>query len=408
MRERTLWFVALILVAANLRPLLTSVPPIVDGIAATFGLSAVAAGALTTVPVLCMGLFAPVAPLGARRIGESTTLAIAVALIAVGAALRAFAGIVGLYGGTALGGIGIAVAGTLLPSVVRARVPDRVGPVTGLYTAALIGGALLAAAGTEPLRAALGVSEQHVLGVWAVPPVIALAVWLALPRPPEPRPPEPRPPEPSTAGPPNTAGPPDRGAVGLPWRSRAAWLGTAFMGAQSLLFYGTLAWLAAVYTRLGMSPAQAGLLLGLSTAMQMVTAFGLPALAHRTGDLRPWTAASVGVTSLGLFLVALVPDAFPAAPWLWAALIGLGMGGNLSLALTILTQLAPSPRAASSYAGMAFFVGYLVAAIGPVAMGRLTELTGGYRVPFLTLGALGLATLVLGVAAAGRPGRPGR
>jgi len=132
----------------------------------------------------------------------------------------------------------------------------------------------------------------------------------------------------------------------------------------------------------------------------VVSAFGLPALAHRYGGLRPWISGSVALTTLALLLVALAPDAVPAAPWLWTGLIGLGMGGNLSLALVVVTQLAPSPREASAYTGMAFLVGYLMAAVGPVALGVLTDAVGGYRVPFLALALFGVATTVLGVAAA--------
>ena len=386
MRPSPLWYAAVILVAANLRPVITSVPPIVDGLTAEFGLSAVAAGALTTVPVLCMGLFAPLAAAGARRLGETAVLAGAVGFIALGAGVRATAGLVGLYGGTALAGIGIAIAGALLPAVVRAATPDRVGPVTGLYTAALIGGALVAAGCTEPLRAALDLSPQTVLGVWAVPAVVAVVVWLSVRRP-------------------RSGG--ARGArVRMPWRSRSAWLGAAFMGAQSLLFYGALAWLAAAYIDRGMSAHEAGLLLAWFSATQVVSAFGLPALVHRYGDSRRWLGASVALTALALFLVALVPDPFAAAPWLWIGLMGLGMGGNLSMALVVLTQLAPSPREASAYTGMAFLVGYVLAALGPVALGTLTDATGGYTVPFLALAVFGVLTVVLGVAAAARVATP--
>jgi CP family cyanate transporter-like MFS transporter len=380
-RPPFLWFAAILMVAANLRPVITSVPPIVDRLADDYDLSAVAAGALTTVPVICMGLFAPVAAVAARRLGETAVLAGSVALIAVGAAARATAGLAGLYAGTALAGIGIAIAGVLLPAVVRAGTPDRVGPVTGQYTAALIGGALVAAGATEPLRAALGISAQAVLGVWAIPAAVAMMLWLAAPHSPR-----------AASG----------GRARMPWRSGAAWLGTAFMGAQSLLFYGALAWLAAAYIDRGMTAHEAGLLLAVFTAAQMVSAFGMPALAHRYGDPRPVTAVSVGATTLALFLVALAPEPVAAAPWLWATLLGLGMGGNLALALMILTQLAPTPRQASAYTGMAFFVGYLLAAIGPVALGTLTDATGGYRVPFLALAVFAVATAVVGVAAAAR------
>jgi CP family cyanate transporter-like MFS transporter len=255
--------------------------------------------------------------------------------------------------------------------------PDRVGPVTGLYTAALITGALVAAGGTEFLRAGLGLSPQAVLAVWAVPAVLALALFLAV------------------------RGPATQPGAGTdkPWRTRAAWLGTLFMGAQSLLFYASLAWLAAMYTGLGLSHSSASLLLGLFSATQVVTAFAMPVLAHRTGNLRPWIAISVGVTAVALALVAAVPM---AAPFGWAALLGLGMGGNLSLALTVLTEAAPTPQAASAYTGMAFFGGYLLAAAGPVAAGALRDATGSFRPVFATLAVLGVVTLGIGVTAAPR------
>jgi CP family cyanate transporter-like MFS transporter len=372
---------ALVLVAANLRPVITSVPPLVDRLVAEFGLSGAEVGALTTLPVVCMGLFAPLAAVLARRFDESAVLAVAVAVIGVGAALRGIGEISGLYSGAFVAGVGIAVTGTLLPSLVRTRYPDRVGAATGTYTAALIGGALLAAGATEPLRALLGLSPQVTLALWAIPAGVALAVWLLVPR------------VPRTARPVRVA---------FPWRSRAAWLGTLFMGGQSLLFYGTLAWLAAAYTSRGYSASYAGLLLAVFSATQVITAFAMPPLAQRSGDIRPWIALSVGATTFGLALVAFVPEGFATAPWIWASLLGLGMGGNLALALLVLTQNAPTPEAAPAYTGMAFFIGYLMAAAGPVAAGAARDATGSYTTVFAALAVLGTLTLAAGVAAARR------
>lgn len=191
----------------------------------------------------------------------------------------------------------------------------------------------------------------------------------------------------------------------MPWRSRAAWLGTLYMGLQSLLFYAALAWLAATYTGLGMTARSAGLLLGVFSATQIVTALAVPALAQRTGVAWPWVAVSTGLTTVGLLLVALAPM---AAPWVWASVLGLGMGGNLSLALTVITHIAPTPQSASAYAGMAFLGGYLLAAAGPVAAGALRDATGGFTAVYLALAGLGVVTLVTGVAAArARPDRVG-
>jgi len=129
-------------------------------------------------------------------------------------------------------------------------------------------------------------------------------------------------------------------------------------------------------------------------------------LAHRSGDVRPWVAASVGTATVGLVLVAIAQDAFPGAAWVWATVVGLGMGSNFSLALSTITQLAPSSAAAPAYSGMAFLVGYSMAAVGPVLLGLLYEATGDYQVPFLTLATLGLVAILLGVLAAGRARAP--
>jgi CP family cyanate transporter-like MFS transporter len=313
-------------------------------------------------------------------------LSAGVLLIVLGAGLRGVGGTAALFAATAVAGIGIAVAGTLLPGLVRARTPDRVGPMTGIYTAALIGGAMVSSALAEPVRAWLHTTAQLALAVWALPALVALVVWMRVAR------------SGTAASPRSSAGT----SHTLPWRDSSAWLGTGFMALQSLLFYGTLAWLPVSNMEHGMSAQDAGLLLAVFSAAQVVTAFVVPALAHRTGDLRPWVVATLATSITGLLLVALVPYAFPGAPWLWAVLLGLGMGGHFALALNTITQLAPSADAAPAYSGMAFLFGYGVAAIGPVLLGFLADATGGYQVPFLTLTAIGVVTIGLAVAAINR------
>jgi CP family cyanate transporter-like MFS transporter len=385
------WLLAIILVALNLRGPVTSVPPLAVDLRADLDLDAVATGALTTVPVLCMGLFAPVAAWATRWWSQSTVLSAGLAFIVVGAGVRGIGGAPGLYAATALAGIGIAVAGTLLPGLVRTRTPDLVGPVTGMYTAALISGAFLSSTLAEPARDWLGVSAQTSLAVWALPALVAFVAWLLAARA-------------DRSVPLGGRERSDRSVrVGLPWRDRSAWVVTAFMAVQALLFYASLAWLPVTAREHGISARNAGLLLGLFTITQVVTAFVVPALAHRTGeDLRPWVVVMLATTSVGLFLLAVVPYSFPAAIWLWSAFCGLGMGGTFSLALHMITQVAPSAAAVPAYSGMAFLVGYAVAAVGPVLLGYLADLTGGFLVPFLTVAALGVVALVLGVAAAGR------
>src|SRR5215218_3177659 len=79
---------AIVAVALNQRPAVVAVAPILGELRADTGLSSTLAGLLTTLPVLCFGAFAPVAPRLARRIGLETAVALSLLLLAAGIALR--------------------------------------------------------------------------------------------------------------------------------------------------------------------------------------------------------------------------------------------------------------------------------------------------------------------------------
>src|SRR5215210_5116455 len=80
--------VAIVLLAANLRPALTSVAPLIGQIRTATGISNGVAGLLTTLPLLAFGLLSPVAPRLARRFGMERALFASLLLLAVGILLR--------------------------------------------------------------------------------------------------------------------------------------------------------------------------------------------------------------------------------------------------------------------------------------------------------------------------------
>ena len=177
MKQPGAWLTAacLLLLALNLRPLFPSTAILLPELKQAMQLSGAQAGYLTTLPVLCMGLFAPFAPRLAQRAGIERTLALVLALIIAGTALRGVLGIAGLFLGTGLAGAGIALGNVLLPSLVKRDFPDRAALMTGLYTMSLVGGAALAAAVTLPLTRSLGNRWDLGLALWAVPGLVALA-----------------------------------------------------------------------------------------------------------------------------------------------------------------------------------------------------------------------------------------
>src|SRR5689334_9842200 len=107
--RRGLVAAAIVFTALNLRTAVASVPPLLDELRADVPLSTTAAGALTTLPVICMATGAAVAPRVARRIGTEPAVAALVLTMVAGIVLRLVPGVVPLFAGTTVAGLGIAL-----------------------------------------------------------------------------------------------------------------------------------------------------------------------------------------------------------------------------------------------------------------------------------------------------------
>lgn len=141
-------------------------------------MSSVSAGVLTTLPVVCLGAFAPFAPRLAQRFGAERTLLFVLIVLTVGTAIRGLGTQSFLYMGAALAGAAIAVGNVLLPGVVKRDFPKTAAIMTGLYTMALCAGAASAAGFTIPIKNMLGGSWNLALAFWAVPAALVFVLWL--------------------------------------------------------------------------------------------------------------------------------------------------------------------------------------------------------------------------------------
>ncbi|MGH8819708.1 MAG: MFS transporter, partial [Rhodoferax sp.] len=183
------WLLGLsvVLIAFNLRPVFSSLSVTLPEIMASSGLSPTAASFLTTLPVLCLGLFAPLAPWLGRRFGTERTLLGCMALIALGTLLRGSGSLALLFVASAIAGAGIAVNNVLLPALFKRDFAHRAALMMGLYTMAVCGGAAGAAGLTVPLEHALGGGWTRALALWAVPAALVTLLWAPLALPLKPR-----------------------------------------------------------------------------------------------------------------------------------------------------------------------------------------------------------------------------
>lgn len=104
LRRPWLLLLGLVLVALNLRPALSSMAPVLGQVAEGLGLSASQAGLLTTLPVLCLGLFAPLAPVLARRFGSERVILGILVTLALGIMVRSAFGAIGVFLGSLMAG----------------------------------------------------------------------------------------------------------------------------------------------------------------------------------------------------------------------------------------------------------------------------------------------------------------
>lgn len=373
-----------ILVAINLRPAAASIGPVLDRIQSDTGLSSGWAGALATLPVLCFGLLAPLAPPLARRLGVYKTIAVAMIALVAGMLLRLVPGDVFLFGGTALAGAAIATANVLLPVIVRRDFPHRTGTAMAIYTTSLIGFAALSAGVTVPLANGLGGGWRPGLGIWAAPAAVAALAWL-----------------PALVRRNVDSGADARQGGHAPTvrpllRQPLAWQVTLFFAVQSGGFYATLAWLPDIFRSHGASDSRAGFLLSLSIVVGLLTSTTIPGLATRMRDQRGLAVASLAVWAAGLTGILVAPM---SAPYLWVVLLGLGQNSAFPLALMLIVLRGGSVATTEGLSTLAQSVGYGLAAIFPLAVGALHGATGSWTPALILLLALLAPQLLFGLAA---------
>jgi MFS transporter, CP family, cyanate transporter len=372
----------IVLLAANLRPALTSVAPLIGEIRADTGISNGVAGLLTALPLLAFGLLSPIAPRLARRVGTEGVLLASMFVLAAGILLRSSGTVATLFLGTAVLGAAIGIGNVLLPSIVKRDFPEHTGLMTSTYSSALAISAAIAAGVSYPIAEQTDIGWRMTLALWALLALVAAVAWLPLTR----------------SAPSANASAATSYEAGSLWRSVLAWQVTLFMGLQSLGYYVTLTWLPEILQEeAGMSASRAGWMLALAQAVGIASMFLAPVLADRRPSQRGVVVASVtvaGAGSLGLLLSA------GTATTLWVVLLGLGQGACFSLALTFFALRAPDSGSTAALSGMAQSAGYLLAAVGPFLFGVLRDVTHAWTVPLALLFAVSVCLLITGVGAA--------
>jgi MFS transporter, CP family, cyanate transporter len=364
---RVLLLAGLLLLAVNLRPAAVSVGPVLPEVRSGLAMSTLAAGLLTSLPVLAFALFGALAPQLARRLGVHRVTLAALLLVAGGLAARSVAPGPATFlvlSMVALGGM--AVANVLLPSLVKLHFPDRIGRVTALYTATLALGLTGALTLTVPIAETAG-GWRLGLAAWAVLAVLAALPWLRL------------------VGHDKHLDPgPQDVTLSQVARTRLG-LGMAlFFGLQSMHAYAIFGWFAQLWRDQGYSPTSAGLLVGIVAATSVPLSLWLPAAAARRTDQTGILLAVMACYPVAYAGLMLAPHDLAVV---WAVLAGAATC-TFPLILTLIGLRSRTPAGTAALSGFTQSAGYLLAALGPFTVGALYGATGGWTAPLWFLIAL--------------------
>ncbi|CAE6830277.1 putative transporter YycB [Paraburkholderia domus] len=363
-----LWLGVVVVIGVNLRPLLTSISPLMTTIRDATGLSFYGASLLTSLPVVAMGIGAFGAGALTRLIGETRGVALGLLAIALACGARwATASGAALLLTAALAGVGVAAIQALLPAVMKQRFHARVPLAMGVFSASIMGGGGLGARLSPWVSNAMG-SWHAGLAVWAIPALIALICWLGLNL------------QPSTG---TAAQPVPASPAPLPlWRKRRAWTLGLYFGIVNGGYTTLVAWLPAFYQQRGVSVADSGSLLASMTVFQAAAALLLPLAAASFRDRRPWLVLGLSAQFIGLLGLILWPD---AAPLVWVGIAGAGLGGTFSLTLVTAMDHSADHRVAGRLVAFTQGVGFVVAAIAPMFAGALRSMSGSFSTTWAML-----------------------
>ncbi|WP_346233969.1 MFS transporter [Parafrigoribacterium mesophilum] len=382
---RAMAFVGILLVALNLRTAVASISPIAASIAVDVPLSAVGLGLIGMVPPVAFAASGFVAAPAARRLGLERVLMLAILGMVVGLSMRAVAADYAvLLAGNVVALTGAGVGNILLPPLVKRYFPDRIGLLTSLYATVMSVSTAMPAGLAAPITAEVGWRAS--LGMWSVLALTSAIPWLVLllqnRR--------------QRSGLPQesddlTPAPELLGAI---WRSKLAWLLALVFSISGFHAYAMFAWLPKLLVQTAaVTPIQAGGLLSLFSLMGVPAALIVPILATRMKNVGILVHVGIAVFVLGYLGLLLAPA---AAPILWVALIG--SGPLIFPACLVLINLrSRTHQGAVALSGFVQAVGYAIGALGPLLIGFLHELTGGWTLPLLLLIGTALAGIATGV-----------
>ena len=370
--------VSIFLVALNMRPAVTAIGPLFTILMESLHVSNTQMSLLTSIPVFCMGLFAPVAVPLQKKLGTKTAIMLLVVIVALANGLRFVEESYLLLVVTSFtAGFAIAIIGPILNAYIKRKFPNRFATVVGVYSFGIGTGATLSASLSVSFYNRFNQNWTVALGSWAALAVIALVVWSVVVR--------------NEQGPSQIQGEKIQRAARNPWTSRRAWTILVYFGLQTSLFFSMMSWLSPMLQDKGFSLVAPSSMLTCMSIVQMIGNNLIPMLMEKWSNRITWLLT---LGSLGIIGFILLWIGSGAMLWIAVFIIGIVLSGLFPIGLLLPLDEARNHEEANSWSSMVLSGGFMMSSIIPILIGYCYDLTGNHAFTYvifivLMLGIIG-------------------
>ncbi|MFJ7666566.1 CynX/NimT family MFS transporter [Lysinibacillus sp. NPDC097195] len=376
--------VSIFFVALNMRPAVTAIGPLFNVLMESLHVSNLQMSLLTSIPVFCMGLFAPMAVPLQKRLGTKSAIALLLAIIMVANGLRSLkASYILLVATSFAAGFAIAIIGPMLNAFIKEKFPKRFTTVVGIYSFGIGTGATLSAALTVSFYNGFQQNWTIALGSWALLAALALLLWLLVIDNKEVKLVEQRTEQ-------------SKEVARNPWRNARAWTILVYFGLQTSLFFSMMSWLTPMLQDKGMSLVAASTMLTFLSIVQMIGNIVVPILMEKWSNRIRWLL-SLGI--LGVIGFALLSVGTGVVLWIAVLVIGVVLSGLFPIGLLLPLDEARNHAEANSWSSMVLSGGFMMSAVIPTLIGYCYDITGNHAYTYAIFLALMIAiigtTLVL-------------
>ena len=356
MKKQSLFFVpGIILIGVSLRTPFTVLPIILGDISQGLGVEVSSLGVLTSLPLLMFTLFSLFSTRLAQKIGLEHLFTYSLFFLTIGSLIRLI-NLPLLYLGTLMVGASIAVINVLLPSLIQANQPKKIGYLTTLYVTSMGVATALASYLAVPITQAS--SWKGLIILLTLLCLATFLVWL-----------------PNHRYNHRLAPQTKQKSKTKVMHNKQVWAVIVFAGFQSLLFYTAMTWLPTMAIHAGLSSHEAGLLTSIFSLISIPFSMTIPSLttslSTRNRQLMLTLVSLAGVVGISMLF-------FPINNFIyWLAihlLIGTATSALFPYLMVNFSLKTSAPEKTAQLSGLSQTGGYILAAFGPTLFGYSFDL----------------------------------